>query len=197
MDQQGEAYVPAPWVMRTYRAEDRAMFYQPAEPLDGTLTAAQAYVDRITRSAWWRRTCPPSWLGDESQHGMRSTAPPRRVLCVATRGHGAWATTTAVYPHRGRYFPRIRLGAKIDSLRSAFSRPGWQHAPIAEPWVILHELAHIMAACAGVESGHDRTFRYYHLALVRRWLSPAHAEALRSAYKIERLTYLRPPHLTG
>lgn len=184
-------YVPAPWLMRTYRAEDRAMWARPSTPLDGTHATAQSYVDRITRSAWWTRTCPPSWMGDETRDGVSERKPPRRVLVLVTRGHGAWATTDAVYPHRGRYFPRIKLGAKIDPDRYA-SRPGWVQPPVAEPWVILHELAHIMAACSGVESGHDRTFRYYHLALVRRWLGPDHAAALRDAYKLERLTYRRP-----
>ncbi len=50
--------------LRVYRAEDRAAAQMPARPLDGTREAAQAYVDRITRSGWWRRECPPSWLGD-------------------------------------------------------------------------------------------------------------------------------------
>jgi hypothetical protein len=170
--------------MRTYRAEDRAMWECPAEPLDGTLAGAQAYVDRITRSAWWRRTCPPSWMGDPTDHCRAMV--PRRVLVVATRGHGAWASDS-VWRHRGRWYPRIRLGTKHDPRRGC--RPGWVRPPIAEPWVVLHELAHIMAVCADDDTGHGRGFRRWHLQLVARWLGREHAAALRRAYAAEGLRY--------
>lgn len=188
-------YAPAPNLMRTYRAEDRAMWEVPSTPLDGTAAAAQTYVDRITRSAWWRRTCPPSWMGDEHHRGsfLDNITPPRRVIVRAARGMGAHASTGSVYRHRGRWHPRISLGT--EPVERTWGRPGWDVAAIAEPWVILHELAHIMVACSGSGSGHDRTFRYYHLALVRRWLGPTHAAALRASYKLERLTYVRPPSL--
>lgn len=63
----------------------------------------QAYVDRITGSAWWRRTCPPSWLRDEHRNAVHldTAQPPRRVIVVAHRGAGGYAHTKTVYRHRG------------------------------------------------------------------------------------------------
>lgn len=176
-------------LMRTYAAEDRAMFVCPAEPLDGTLRAAQAYVDRITRSAWWRRECPPSWRGDQRHRWpLDESQPPRKILVTEGRGKNAWAGTGCVVKHRGRYYPRVRLGTK----EGVGARPGWVHPPISEPWIILHEVAHILAACRDEEEhGHGRVFRTAFLDLVRRWLGPDAARALREGYKAEGLTYRR------
>lgn len=187
-----EEYRRPEGLMKAYAAEDRAMFACPAEPLDGTLAAAQAYVDRITRSAWWQRNCPPSWLGDEKRDGtFLRPAVIRRILVTEGRGKNAWAGTGVVVKHRGRYHPRIRLGTK-PSPAGLGTRPGWVQPPIREPWIILHEVAHILAECRDPkEIGHGRSFRTTFLDLVRRFLGPEHARALREGYKAEGLTYRR------
>jgi hypothetical protein len=180
-------YLRPSGLMRTYAAEDRAAFYCPVEGLDGTLRAAQAYVDRITRSAWWRRECPPSWLGVTQAYGPKQA--PRRIIVKAGRGAGAWAGTGYVIKYRGKRYPEIRLGTKAAG---EGHRPGWRLTPIADPWIILHEVAHILAACRDEdEKGHGRVFRIAYLDLVRRWMGPEAARALREGYKAERLTFRR------
>lgn len=174
---------------RLYRAEWRAAEDHPVEPLDGTLTAAQAYVDRITRSAWWRRTCPPSWMGDERHAGylLDNTSPPRRIICQEGRGGGAWAAYETVIKYRGRYHPYIRLGNKARGAH--LGEHASHHPPIRDQWVILHEVAHIMCAAEKADRGHGRAFARYYLALVRRWLGPDAARALREAYAAEGVKY--------
>ena len=181
--------------MRTYAGEDRARHACPPVLLDGTQEAAQAYVDRITRSAWWRKHCAPSWLGDDEHGGRRgwldTSKPPRRIIVVATKGAGGRAGTNSVYKHRGKWFPRIRLGTahKPDTWTD-----GWLGA-IRDPYVILHEVAHIMAACDEEcgENGHGRWFRYYLVLLVARWMGPEPARALKAGYEAEGLKWRKPP----
>lgn len=170
--------------MRTYRGEDRARLTCPAPPLDGTLTAAQVYVDRITRSAWWKRTCPASWMGDETGSRLQPAAP-RRI--IVRQSHGGRGTASyGLHQYRGKWLPRITLGTKrgidLDWVE------GWTCA-ITDPYVVLHEVAHVMAACNGGENGHGRVFRYYLVVLVRRWLGPEHAKALQAGYEAEGLKW--------
>lgn len=180
--------------MRTYAAEDRAVLACPLPPLDGTAKSAQQYVDRITRSAWWRRNCPPSWLGDESGavggFVFSTTQPPRRIIVHVTRGSWGWAHVAELRQHRGKWHPIIRLGANMP--KHGEPRSSWPHPPAQSQWVILHEVAHILAACRDEsERGHGRVFRTAYLDLVRRWAGPAAARALADGYKAEGLKYRR------
>lgn len=172
--------------VRVYRAEWRAAEVYPVRPLDGSLPTAQAYVDRITRSSWWRKNCPPSWMGDEVRNGyLDRTRPPRRIIVEESRGGGASAAYS-VKKYRGKYFPFIRLGNKARGSGYNLSH----RAPIRDPWVVLHEIAHIMACSAdNGERGHGREFARFYMMLVRRWLGPDAAWALRHAYATEGVKY--------
>lgn len=164
--------------LAVYRAEARAAARVPAAALPGDLAAAQAYVDRITRSVWWRRTCPPSWLGDhcDSRHLVDDSQPPRRVIVVAHRGIAGYARH-ALFRHRGRWYPQIRLGTR-DAVHNELPA-------LADPWVILHELAHIMCLGDGTDRGHGRGFARRMLQLVRRWLGADSAAVLAEEYRRE------------
>lgn len=166
--------------LRLYRAEWAAVAAHPAEPLDGTLKAAQAYADRITRSSWWRKNCPPSWMGDERQHRylLDCSKPPRRIIVEEGRGAGAWASGDWVALYRGKHHPVIRLGNKV--------RGENHHPPIQDPWVILHEIAHVATPD---DNGHGREFARFYLLLVRRWLGQEAAAGLREAYAAEGVKY--------
>lgn len=178
--------------LRAYRAEDRAVQLCPLPPLDGTQKTAQAYVDRITRSAWWRRHCPPSWLGDETFGAARggwldSSQPPRRIIVRITHGGSGRASTQTVRQYRGRWFPYINLGPKLDD-----PRPHWPHPPSQSQWIVLHEVAHILAACRDdSQNAHGRVFCIAYLDLVRRFAGPEAARALVAGYKAEGLKYRR------
>lgn len=173
--------------LRLYRAEWVAAEVHPAEPLDGTLKTAQAYVDRITRSSWWRKNCPPSWMGDEVRDGYMfdTTRPPRRIIVHAHSRSGAYAGYY-VEEYRGKNHPVIRLGTKARGL--SLGEHVSHYPPIQDPWVILHEVAHIMA-CSDDKRGHGREFARYFLMLVGRWLGADAARALRAAYAQEGVKY--------
>lgn len=155
--------------LRVYRAEDKAAANHPATPLDGTLPAAQRYVDRIVASAWWRATCPNvAW-------------PVVKVEVREGRQGGGYCLYRAA---------RYRAGVKMTI------RLGHGHLhgcpAIADRWVILHELAHVLAVRGG-HRGHGRDFARAYLALVRRWLGPDAAAALRAGYAAERMPYRAKP----
>jgi len=174
-------------VTRVYRAEDRAnrRYTGRLPALDGTQRQAQAYVDRITRSAWWSRTCPPSWRGDDTTPNFEpadESRPPRRVIVrVHNRGSGAWASTYEKRRHRGRWFPIISLGAGLRGSLLPCS---------ADPWVILHELTHIIVA--DTDPGHGVVFARTYVAAVRRWLGADAARVLREELKAEGMPIRRP-----
>lgn len=164
--------------LRIYRAEDKAAANCPATPLDGTLAGAQAYVDRIIRSAWWKRTCP---LYGDSWNGRYW--PITRVNVLKGRQGGGLAF----------YGVRVRTDRRREVEATIRLGHGDLHGcpAIADPWVILHELAHIMAARDG-HRGHGRGFARYFLLTVERWLGSDAAKALRAAYAAEGVKYRAP-----
>ena len=178
MDTPTPGWAPGP-VLRVYAAENAAAIDCPAPTipeLDGTLEGAQHWIDKITRSAWWRRTAAPSWRGDNTGH-HRITGPPRRIICRHTTGRCSYAYTSHVHLHRGRWYPLIALTAVH---RTA-------------PWIILHEIAHIMAVpvaeANSSKAHHGRDFAHCLHALVHRWLGPDAARALRTEYRAHGIKY--------
>lgn len=158
--------------LKVYKAEDRAAVIWPVPLLDGAEITAQHYVDRITTSAWWRRN-------------LYGVAPHHVHVFARYGGSGSYARygyrKHSRYPKRGACH-WISLGTGTNSER------GIPHC--RDPWVILHELAHIMCCVSGhKDEGHGALFARYYLALVRRWLGPEAAGALREAYKVERVKY--------
>jgi hypothetical protein len=161
--------------LRIYRAEDKAAADCPAAALGGTLADAQRYVDRIVRSAWWRRTCTPY---SDSLNG--GPWPVTRVNVIKGRQGGglAFYAMTIRHDRRRESQATIRLGH------------GYLHGcpAIADPWVILHELAHVIASRDG-HRGHARGFARVFLLTVERWLGRDAASALRDAYAAEGVKY--------
>lgn len=157
--------------LKVYKAEDRAAQMVGVPYLDGTEKAAQVYVDRITKSAWWKRNLV--W------------APQHIHIFARYGGSGSYARYSyrrhPRYPQRG-HCHWISLGTGTNSER------GIPHC--RDQWVILHELAHIMCCVSDhKDEGHGAIFARYYLSLVRRWLGPEAAGALREAYKVERVKY--------
>lgn len=152
--------------LRVYRAENLAAHLHYVDLLDGSLQAAQEYCDRICRSAWWGRNYKPG-----------PNVLPRVIVLRGRNGGGAAFRGAKVY--RRYWHPHIRLGTAECT---AAGRPA-----IADPWVILHELAHIMSGTD--ESGHGREFARCLMLLVRRWLGPDAAAALREGYTVENVKY--------
>ncbi len=171
---------------RLYAAELAAAARCPTPLLDGSVAAAQRFADRVTGSAWWRRCAQPTWKGDGRGPWFGRPAVPARILVSAGRSTmaGAWASD---WPERrrGRWYPVIRLG-----MAARRQRP----PAIADPWVILHEIAH-HGTPDGV-AAHGREFARLYLGLVRRFLGPEHARALREEYAARRVRYRQPPTLT-
>jgi len=179
MDTLTPGWAPTRPRLRVYDAEDFARIVCPGPTileLDGTLAGAQRWVDRIIRSGWWRRTAAPSWRGDNTGH-HRIIGPPRRILCCYTTGRGSYADPYVLYRHCGKWYPLIALTAVH---RTA-------------PWIILHEIAHIMAVpvsdANGSKAHHGRDFTHCMHALVHRWLGPDAARALRTGYRERGIKY--------
>lgn len=160
--------------LKIYRAGDRASRLVGVPYLDGTEEATQAYVDRITRSAWWKREMPtgPKYIHVFARYGGSGS-----YAYGGTRQHPR-------FPKRS-WQPWISMGIGTRTAR------GLPHA--RDQWVILHEVAHIVCNYAGHRNeGHGRVFAYYYLKLVRRWLGPEAAAALRLAYKAEGIKFSLP-----
>lgn len=152
--------------LRLYRGENIAAHLHFVELLDGSREAAQAYADRVTGSAWWSRHYTPGL-------NVRS----RVIVLRGRNGGGAAFKGAKVY--RRYWHPHIRLGTAECT---AAGRPA-----IGDPWVILHELAHIMSGTD--ESGHGRWFAHCLMLLVKRWLGAEAAAALREGFQIEKVKY--------
>jgi putative metallohydrolase (TIGR04338 family) len=160
----GRALLPEGRTLRVYRAEDLAALHCPAPELDGSLAAAQRYADKVTRSAWWSRN-----VGDGRNARLRES-------------RGAGSAYSGLVRYRGRYYHDIRLGTSHGRLDGTV-RP----THIADPWVVLHELAH---AGSPEDPGHGREFARVFLGLVRRFLGPEAGTVLLAAYRQEGVKYL-------
>jgi len=170
--------------LRAYRAEEKAAANHPVPGLDGTVDAAQVYVDLITGSRWWASHCP---LVPRRPYST-TELPIIGVDVLRGRQGGGYCIwqLRRVHPNPavgqpGGLVAQIRLGHGVVHDRAA----------IACRWVILHELAHVMALAAG-HRGHGGPFAYYYLAIVRRWLGREQWAALRDAYAAEGLRPRRP-----
>jgi hypothetical protein len=169
--------------LRVYRAEDKAAANHPAAPLDGTVDAAQVYVDRITGSAWWRDRCELV-----TRPGGTARLPVIGVDVLPGRNGGGYALWRLRRVH-----PNPRIGQPGGLVAQIRLGRGLVHGcpAIADPWVILHELAHVLALAAG-HRGHGSPFVHYYLAIVRRYLGPESAAALRAACLDEGIRPRRP-----
>lgn len=156
--------------------------------LDGTVEAAQAFADKVMKSSCFQKNGTPSWMG---QHHVRrggylpssdDAVPRKAIVSAGTTGmHAAWASNWVI-EHRGRHYPEMKLGRGGD-------RPS-----IADPWVILHEIAHL-----GVhpdKAWHGREFAKLFLTLIKRFLGPEAARTLRQEYSNNRVKYRTPPNLS-
>lgn len=97
---------------------------------------------------------------------------------------------------RCRFYPRIIVGDGRGHRRAvAYHMTLSRNPGIALPlwsrkeWVILHELAHhlVYGHHPNGSAAHGREFAKEFLALVRRWLGPEEAKALKAAFKANRV----------
>lgn len=171
LDGRVRAFLPEGRTMRVYAAEDAAALVCPA-PLSGTVEDAQAFVDRVTRSAWWFRHAP------SQLHTPRTG---RKLVVRLSTGGGSYHDPGRSVRYRGRQVPYLVIGTRDYPDRT-------ERLPhIADRWVLLHEVAHAMIP--GV-SGHGREYAAMFLALVRRWLGDEAGKALLAGYRAAGVKYL-------
>jgi len=144
-----------------YRVQELAAIESPVRPLVGNRRSAQGYVDRITRSNWWAQNCPGFSSYDDP--------PPKRVwvwyVDDDTVGGMVEETETVL---NGVEMPTMILGSGVVTHDEV--------PAVADRWVILHELAHVMTNLNPGHHGPEFCMAYIHL--VGRWLGPGPAEAL-------------------
>lgn len=149
---------------KIYAATDDAAIKRPFVLLDGTVEAAQSYVDAITTSSWWKDHCRPRPDGTV----------PTKVFLQFTEDKGWGAGVLDNEPedekhyHEGKHVPTMKIGKEPS------------HAdvpPLADAWVLLHELAHVWE----YEDFHGKDFIYAFAKLVHRFLGiKHHAELVQS-----------------
>jgi len=123
--------------------------------------AGQRYVDKITRSEWWRQSCPGGFWEFTDR-------PPERVWVWLERDENIGAMIT--------HEPTIKDGEELPTMIVGTGIVNNYLPANRDPWVYLHELAHVMSWFA--PGHHDKHFNTYFLLLIDRWLGRPQAEAL-------------------
>jgi hypothetical protein len=146
---------------KIYAATNDAATKRPFVLLDGTVEAAQSYVDAITTSTWWRDHCKPSFNGEV----------PTKVFVQFTEDTG-WGAGILYnedegerHYYEGKHVPTMKIGKE----------PSNADVPaVADVWVLLHELAHVWE----YEDFHGKPFIYAFAKLVNRFLGIKYHEEL-------------------
>lgn len=146
---------------KIYAATNDAAGKRPFPLLDGTVEAAQSYVDGITTSDWWIDHCRPYPDGTV----------PTKVFVQYTEDDG-WGAGILYnekdedkHYHNGVAVPTMKIG----------KQPSNGDVPaVADVWVLLHELAHVWE----YEDFHGKDFIYAFTKLVHRFLGIKHYSEL-------------------
>lgn len=151
---------------KIYDATHQAASCAPFPLLDGTLEAAQSFVDAITTSAWWLANCAPTFNGEV----------PLKVLLQST-DNGDWGAGILCEekPEEKRYYD----GRHVPVMQLGPNPSNGDTPPAADVWTLLHELAHVWE----YESWHDKKFIYAYCKLVHRFLGIKHHAALVQAMR--------------
>lgn len=145
--------IPSP---KIYQATEDASTAAHAAPIGETFTDTGTYVRKVMTSSWWIKNTP-----------ARTS---RRALLIEDNTLPSDYGAFVFFQTSGR--PVITL-----TRHEVFGG-----VAMLNPWIILHELAHVMTYRVD-EGRHGRPFLYNYLKIVNHKLSPAHAEALRVACK--------------
>lgn len=141
----------------------------PVPPLAGTLEAAQSYVDDVTCSYWWLTNCKPLFNGQVATKVLVEESD-RDDLGAEV----PWDEDEDRRYYNGRLVPLMRVG----------HHPSYADTPaIADPLVLLHELAHVWEW----KSYHNKEFHYAFAKLVKQFLGIKHHSALVEAMKDHRI----------
>lgn len=157
----GSSPTDVPRRPKIYEATYDAALKRPFILLDGTVEAAQSYVDAVTHSSWWKDRCRPNKDGEV----------PTRVFVQYTEDNGWGAgvlyneTEEEKHFHEGKHIPTLKIGRQ----------PCNGEVPaVADVWVLLHELAHVWE----YEDFHGKDFIYAFAMLVHRFLGIRHHSEL-------------------
>lgn len=146
--------------VRLYRAE-REVFTEAIDKgdLDGSFEQAEVFANKVAQSSWVKKNVG-SWTYEQKRFRIDHSYQGR------IRSHAGALYTQ----HRGRWYPTLFI-----------ARYHRYHK-----WVLLHEMAHWFA---GPGNWHGPRFARIYLGLVRRFLGPEQARALRAAYSKHRVKY--------
>lgn len=139
---------------KIYRATELASVYSPVKPLVGNRRSAQAYVDRITRSSWWRDHAP-------GFHDFFAPPPERVWVWEGGPNDGGLMDSELFASLNGEEYPSILIGyGAVNGCTPA----------MADKWVILHELAHVMTNALTNDGHHGKEFCHCYVKMVQQYL---------------------------
>jgi hypothetical protein len=165
--------------MKLYRAERIAWRAHPFHEGFENESEVLAFVQRILRSAWMRKRCY-----DEAETNIR-------VEFVA-RGTARTSGNTIMLPRWIWYkWTTERWGCTGEMVERGDAA-----------WVVLHELAHVVANWEHGRkvAGHGREYARVYLALARRFAGRDAARALKAAFReagVKSRRYAARPDLRG
>lgn len=152
---------------RLYNAEREVFSWKDEDgDLDGSVEAAQAFVDRVQNSSWFKRM--------EVEGGSRWVpwnASRDRLIVSSTYKGSRWSRAGGrVVKYRGRWHPVLSIvkGHRVHS------------------WVLLHEMCHWLAPD---HARHNAAYARIYLSGVERFFGKVKARELRVSYKKHRVKY--------
>jgi putative metallohydrolase (TIGR04338 family) len=154
---------------KVYDAERMVFSWDDDGDLDGSVEAAEAFANKVAKSAWVKKNAGSTWTG--WYYGPRRSGEVRAFHISRDYGGTNWSMVRHTYVRvRGRHLPVIYL------TKSAMKRR----------WVILHEIAHWLSP---EHEGHGPGFARMYLGLVRRFLGPDEARKLKAAFKEKKVRH--------
>jgi hypothetical protein len=139
----------------------------PEGDLDGSYDQAQAFVDKVVASAWFKRNAPRHW------HSLRGE--PRMRIARDYEGRTRSFAGSSLIRHRGKLYPALFI-----------ARPH-----LNKRWLLLHEICHWITPH---DAGHGREYARIYLSAVKRFLGDDEARKLRAAFKTKRVKYRATPN---
>lgn len=158
------AMIPESVTFRLLEAERVAWAQAPYRPLSSSLQGVQEYVDDVTRTRWWSTRAPYRVVSVISPRKVQVVLDPQRLDSFAN-----------ITPNYGYELPGLPPLLLPTITLSSADHLGTDFPHCRNPWVILHQLSHVLANT----EGHSPAFTAAYKASVEHFLGGPSARVLR------------------